>query len=280
MRMYRFLLRPKWILFHVVVMVAAVGMLGLARWQWNRHLERDAFVAKVEQREKAEPVPLAPLLGTTAPNDIEYSRVTATGQYLPAEQLIEILQVHDGVNGANVLTPFQIDGGPVVIVNRGFVADGQPVPDAPGGTLLVGGTARTTEIRRTGQLTDNSDGSRATEVRRIDLGLIADRLHITVAPIYLDFIASKPPSDQPPAPVPAPDLSGGPPHVSYTIQWCIFSICVVVGWIFAVRRSLRTRRRAAERAAAAAPTSDEDVVARPFTDGELISVERPTRPSA
>src|SRR4051812_1678921 len=38
--MYRFLLRPKWIVFHIAVFAAAIGMLGLARWQWNKHLDR------------------------------------------------------------------------------------------------------------------------------------------------------------------------------------------------------------------------------------------------
>jgi cytochrome oxidase assembly protein ShyY1 len=242
--MYRFLLRPKWIVFHIVVFAAAIGMLGLARWQWNKHLDRDAFVAKVHEREDAEPADLVALLAGKSPADIEYSRVTATGSYLTTAQLTEINRTQDGVNGVNVLTPFQVDGGPIVIVNRGFVADGTDVPPPPVGTLLVGGTARTSEVRKTGELTDNSDGA-TTQVRRIDLPLISRTLGLTVAPVYIDFIASKPAADSPPIPVPAPDLSGGPPHVSYTFQWVIFAICAIVGWIFAIRRSVRTRQRAA-----------------------------------
>jgi cytochrome oxidase assembly protein ShyY1 len=245
--MYRFLLRPKWIVFHLVVLAAAIGMLGLARWQWNKHLDRDAFVSKVHQREKAEPADLVTLLSSKSPADIEYYRVTATGSYLPASQLTEINRTQDGVNGVNVLTPFQIDGGPIVIVNRGFVADGTEPPPPPPDTLLLGGTARMSEVRKTGELTDNSDGA-TTEVRRIDLPLIAKHLDIAVAPVYIDFIASKPESSAPPIPVAAPDLSGGPPHVSYTVQWCIFSLCAIAGWVFAIRRSSRTHRRATAKA--------------------------------
>lgn len=278
--MYRFLLRPKWVLFHIVVVASAIGMLGLARWQWERHNERNAFVAKVQAREQAEPAELVPLLADTAAGEIEYSRVTATGKYIADEQFTEILQVRDGVNGVNVLTPFQIDGGPIVIVNRGFIAEGQAVPDPPAGTLRVGGMARTTEVRQTGQLTDDNDGAQSSELRRIDLDLISTRLDIPLAPIYLDFIASDPPSTQPPAPALAPDLSGGPPHVSYTIQWIIFSMAVLAGWVFAVRRSIRTRRRAANTAVAvAASTVGADAVLMPGDDA-LISAERPTQPSA
>jgi cytochrome oxidase assembly protein ShyY1 len=273
--MYRFLLRPKWILFHVVVFSAAIGMLGLAKWQWNRHLERDAFVSSVRAKEALEPTELTPLLADSTPGDIEYRRVTASGTYVDGPQLVEILRTQDGVNGVNVLTPFQIDGGPIVIVNRGFVANGQPVPDPPAGTLRIGGTARRSEVRRTGELTDNNDGA-TTEVRRIDLPVIATKLGITVAPVYIDFIASEPASPTPPSPVPVPNLSGGPPHVSYTVQWIIFSIAVVVGWVFAIRRSRRNQDRAAAKAAAAGAVTGSGTDA----DADAVSDERPVQPSA
>ena len=276
--MYRFLLRPKWIVFHVAVFGAAIGMLGLARWQWNKHLDRDAFVAKVHEREDAEPTELARLLASKSPADIEYFRVTATGTYLTTGQLTEINRTQDGVNGVNVLTPFQIDGGPIVIVNRGFVADGtEPLPP-PIGTLLIGGTARRSEARKTGELTDNSDGA-STQVRRVDLPLISKTLGLTVAPVYIDFIASKPAADSPPIPVPAPDLSGGPPHVSYTVQWCIFAVCAVVGWVFAIRRSLRNRQREAAKATAEHDVPDL-VVEESVGVAESVRGDGPAQPSA
>ena len=259
--MYRFLLRPKWILFHVVVFSAAVGMLGLARWQWNRHLERDAFVANVRDKEQLPATDLAPLLISATPAEIEYRTVAAAGAYIAGQQLVEILQTQNGVNGVNVLTPFQIDGGPIVIVNRGFLAGGQPIPDPPAGTLRIGGTARRSELRRTGELTDNSDGA-TIEIRRIELSVVENKLGITVAPIYIDFTKSIPPSPVPPSPVLAPNLSGGPPHVSYTVQWIIFSFAAVVGWVFAIRRTRRSQDRAAAKSA-----SD-------------LSDERPVLPSA
>jgi cytochrome oxidase assembly protein ShyY1 len=42
--------------------------------------------------------------------------------------------------------------------------------------------------------------------------------------------------------VPLPELGEGS-HLSYAIQWIIFAVCVAVGWILAVRRSIRTRAR-------------------------------------
>jgi surfeit locus 1 family protein len=110
-------------------------------------------------------------------------------------------------------------------------------------------------------------------VRRIDLPLISEIVGLDIAPVYIDFIASQPAAASPPIPVPAPNLSGGPPHVSYAVQWVVFSICAVVGWVFAIRRSLRTRKRVA-----AAAVSDS---AGDHTDAsiEVVSVD-PGQPSA
>ncbi|HEY4333015.1 MAG TPA: SURF1 family protein [Ilumatobacteraceae bacterium] len=280
--MYRFLLRPKWILFHVAVLVAAVGMLGLARWQYNRLEQRNAFIDLVHGREAAEPQELTSLLGTTPLSQIEYARVTATGSYLTTGQMVDINQVEDGVNGSYILTPFQITGGPLIIVNRGFVEDRATIAPAPAGTLVIGGTARASEPHTTGELTDNNSSDK-TLIRRVDLTEISKRIGSPVAPIFIDFIASKPTSTEPPIPVGLPDLSGGPPHLSYTIQWCIFSTCAVAGWVFAVRKSLKKRRK--ELAAAHTSDTTASVAAEARSDergddGSDTLSESPALPSA
>jgi cytochrome oxidase assembly protein ShyY1 len=33
------------------------------------------------------------------------------------------------------------------------------------------------------------------------------------------------------------------PHLSYAVQWFIFALCAVVGWVLAVRRSIATHRK-------------------------------------
>lgn len=287
--MYSFLLRPKWIVFHVVVLAAIIGMLFAAKWQWDRYNARDDFVTTVETRQDRDTTPAVPLTSLLGSGDditdiadiadiadIEYRIATATGSYVQSGQLLQINRTQNGVNGVNVLTPFQIDDGPIVIVNRGFVPDGAEPPPAPAAPLVIGGTVRTSQQRRTGELTDNAVGE-AIEVRRIDLPLIAERLGIDVAPVYLDFIASDPASPEPPIPVPAPDLTGGPPHLSYAVQWLVFSISVGVGWVFAVRRSLRTRRRAsAQPADKPADDPADDPAGEPVSGREAT----PAQPSA
>ena len=60
-------------------------------------------------------------------------------------------------------------------------------------------------------------------------------------PVYLDLLESSPAEADGMTPIAFPDLDGGPPHLSYTIQWFIFSIAVIVGWVLAVRKSVNER---------------------------------------
>lgn len=278
--MYSFLLRPKWIVFHLLVVAAIFGMLTASKWQWDRYNTRNDFVERVEARQdrkRTPPVPLEMLLAEPVA-DIEYRVATATGSYLPDGQLVQILKTQDGVNGVNVLTPFQIDGGSIVLVNRGFVPDNAQVSAPPTGTSTIGGTIRATQDRRLGELTDNASGD-DIEVRRVDLPLISERLDLDLAPVYLDFIASDPAAAQPPIPVPPPDLTGGPPHLSYTIQWLVFSIAVAVGWVLAVRRSSRTnRKRLAAEGASTGPADGDDPAT--VSVGGSANGEPPAQPSA
>jgi cytochrome oxidase assembly protein ShyY1 len=240
--MYRFLFRPKWIAFHLLCVGGILLMLWLAMWQLHRLDERKQFNADVLERSELAPVTIDELLAEPGftPEDAAWRRVTATGTWLP-QQIVVFNRSQDGVAGDNVLAALVGDDGVTVLVNRGFVPLGTAPPPPPGGAIEVLGTVRPSQSRRTGELTDS--GLAVTEVRRVDIDQLAPQLPGEVAPVYLDLVSSDPavqPGD--PAPLPAPELSEGP-HLSYAGQWLIFAVAVAVGWIFAVRRSMRTHRR-------------------------------------
>lgn len=241
--MYWFLLRPKWIAFHLLVIGAIVLMVSLGMWQLRRLDERREFNAQVRDRSTEQAVPIGELLNEPGftPDTATWRQVTATGTWLP-QQVTVFNRTQRGVAGDNVLTALAQTDGRTVLVNRGFVPLGAEPPTPPGGEVEVLGTVRASQNRRAGELTDAQLA--VTEVRRIDIGQLAAQFPGDVAPVYLDLVASTPalgPGD--PAPIPPPELSEGP-HLSYAGQWFIFSICVLIGWVFAVRRSIRTRQQA------------------------------------
>lgn len=244
--MYRFLFRPIWLLFHLVVIGAIVLMINFGFWQLERLAERKEFNEKVIERSEEPPVPLSSVLdrlasGELDPSTAEWLPVTTSGTYVE-DQVIEFNNSQNGRAGDDVLSVLVTDDGPTALVNRGFVALGTDLPPAPATRVAIVGYIRPSEVRDTGGLTDATDIAETREVRRIDLPAISQLYGGDLAPVFVQLIASDPeitPAD--PEPVVLPDLDDGP-HLSYAIQWFIFAIAVAVGWVLAVRRSVRQRR--------------------------------------
>jgi cytochrome oxidase assembly protein ShyY1 len=261
---FSFLLRPKWIAFHVLVFGSIAFMIWLGFWQLDRLDERRAFNDLVAEQIDQPPAPLSALLDQAGddPSSIEWRQAIVTGQYL-SDQIVWFNRSQGGLAGDNVLGALVTDDGTTVVVNRGFVPLGAEVPATPTADVEILARVRLPQERQLGELTDTNDASTPlTEVRRIDLGQLSAQLPGEVAPVYLDLIDSIPAiAASDPTPVPPPVLDEGP-HLSYAVQWFIFAACVLIGWVLAVRRSIRTRRRSAltaEQVAPAQPDSDRPV---------------------
>jgi cytochrome oxidase assembly protein ShyY1 len=242
--MYRFLLRPKWIAFHLLVIGAVVLMVNLGFWQLRRLDERKDFNRDVSSRIEQVAVPLDDLVppGTDPDADVladaEWRPVTFDGVYLTGEDVLAYNRSQGGVAGVDVLTPMELDDGRIVIVNRGFVPQADDAQPAPGGEVTVTGRLRRSEVHRRGLATDAAEGELA-EIRRIDVQRLAPQLPGDVVPMYVELTASEPAEATPyPVPVEQPELSERN-HLSYAVQWFLFSGCVIAGWLLAIRKSAR-----------------------------------------
>ena len=238
--MYRFLLKPKWIGFHLLVLALIVLMVNLGLWQKHRLEDRREFNAEVRARSSEPIVPVEEVVtDATDPADVQWRTVTATGTYLPDEQVVIVNRAQGGVTGVNVVAPLELDDGRLVLINRGFVPDTQPVPAPATGVVEVTGRLRETQKRSLGGLTE-ADGE-LTELFRVDIPRLAEQLPAPVLPVYVDLLAAEPEQGALPIPLPDPELSEGS-HLSYMVQWWIFSACAAAGWVLAVRRSIRQHR--------------------------------------
>lgn len=246
--MFGFLFRPKWLLFHVVVIAGIAIMVAAGFWQLDRLDQRRTFNSHVLERSQTEPVALDSILarlddGSLTIDEAEWLPVVIAGTYLP-DQVVEFNNSQQGRAGDNVLTALVEDGEGrrTVIVNRGFVPLGIDAPPAPEIRVENLGFVRPSEVRDRGGLTDADDGEPLTETRRIDIPRLAKQFPGDVAPVYVQLTASDPPiTAGDPEPVVLPELSEGS-HLSYAMQWFIFAICVAIGWVLAVRRSFRTNQ--------------------------------------
>jgi cytochrome oxidase assembly protein ShyY1 len=241
MTRYGFLFRPRWIAFHLLVVAAVVAMINLGFWQLRRLDERREFNEQVSTRIGQPPEPLDDVLGAdTDPDAVEWRAVEASGTYLPDEQFVVVNRSQGGVAGELVVTPFELSDGRILLVERGFVPLATESAPAPSGNVDVVARLRPSEVRRRGQLSDPAEGE-LSEVHRVDIDRLARQLAGPVVPMYVELVSSTPGEAGPfPAPVELPELTEGP-HLSYAVQWFIFSVCVAVGWAFAVRHSITSR---------------------------------------
>lgn len=119
-----FLLRPGWLaLALVVVAFTYLCFTVLAPWQLGKNAKTSRENQQIRYSLDTPPVPLKTLLpqqDSSAP-DAQWRRVTATGQYLPDVQVLARLRVVEGDQAFEVLAPFVVDGGPTVLVDRGYV---------------------------------------------------------------------------------------------------------------------------------------------------------------
>lgn len=266
--MYRFLLRPKWIAFHLLVVAAIVTMINFGFWQLDRLDQRQAFNARIEARYDEPPLPLDELvppdaeLGDDALDEVEWRPVTASGTYLPDEAFTVVNRSQNGRAGRNLAVPLQLDDGRILIVNRGFVPLVEDDPGLPATEVELVGRLRSTQERGLGQLSDPDEGE-LLEVQRVDIERLSPQLPGEVVPMYVDLTRSDPAEPTPfPEPVAAPELGEGN-HLSYAVQWFVFAIAVAVGWVLAVRRSARSNRRAGDPGEESRVEAEEAAAHRP-----------------
>ena len=95
--MYRFALRPGWVLTHLLVVAVLVSFVWLGFWQLRRHDERAAHNDRVAAQLEAPPIPLGEVLAEGG--DAAYRRVTATGEYRPDDEVLLSPRSHADVPG-------------------------------------------------------------------------------------------------------------------------------------------------------------------------------------
>ena len=222
MRRFAFLLRPSWLALAVVVAAFAyLCFTVLAPWQLGKNTQTSRENSQIKHSLTADPVPVTTVLphqDSSAP-DAQWHRVTATGHYLGDKQVLVRLRTHAGNPAFEVLDPFVVDGGPTVLVNRGYVPARDstrvpPIAEPPAGTVTV--TARLRDSEPPGPNPLTADGY--PQVSSVSTGQVAALTGVPLAGSYLQLVDGQPGGL---GVIGLPHLDGGP-FLSYGIQWLVF----------------------------------------------------------
>lgn len=235
----RRLLRPAWLLSHVLVAGLLVVTANLGFWQLSRLDARRAYNAVVAARADEPVLTLATALGILedggTPEDLRHVRVVVSGTWADGQVYLANRSM-DGVPGVHVVSLLLVDRihpevGVVVdrgFVHRGLFLEGDSAAWAPAtaDVDLVGSL----DVSRTGEL-----GSGA-EVDRIDLDALAERWGTNLAPMWIRSAADGPSGI--PVAAPVEDLGAGS-HFSYAVQWFVFTLIGLGGYPLVLVRLAR-----------------------------------------
>jgi cytochrome oxidase assembly protein ShyY1 len=257
MRRWAFVFRPGWIALTLVVAAFVyLCFTVLAPWQLGKNSKTSRENNQIAASLTSDPVPLASLLAQS--DSAQWRRVTATGHYSDVTVLAR-LRVVDGQPAFEVLTPFVVDGGPIVLVDRGYVrplngSQVPPIPPAPSTPVMITARLRDSEQRADkAPITENG----LAQVYSINTQQVGELTGTSLAAPYLHLV-----EDQPGGlgVLPLPHLDAGP-FLSYGIQWIAFGILAPIGLGYFIYAEIRQRRRENTAQEPAPPVTAEEKLA-------------------
>jgi cytochrome oxidase assembly protein ShyY1 len=238
---YRFLLTPRWIGLGLLMTALAATMVGLGFWQLDRYHYRSDINARIDAGGGAQPVPLAQIVpaplpgrpgtvGAAPPVDASWRRVTVSGRYDPAHEILARARTVDGRVGFEVITPLRLTDGTAVLVDRGWIppaeggADKPPsVPAATTGDVTIVGRVHQPESRAT--LPEPFAG--ALTVRRIAPDKLATAMPY---PLYGAYVTQEDPG--PGLVAIQPDHQNAAMNAGYVVQWWLFAALTLSGFVY------------------------------------------------
>lgn len=239
-------------LFAVLMLILAAVCAFLGAWQMQRLAEKDALVAAVDARLTAPPIPVPTEQGWPGLDyeQLVFQPVSLTGAYRYTQTVTVFTSLSDangqyGGPGYWVVTPFVLEQGGTVFVNRGFVPtqlqEAAALGDLHGedpGTVTITGLFRTAEAA--GMMTPEPNMSDRIEWVRdpARLARMVDPNLAPIAPFYVDLPAGAP-GDLPQAGETVISFPNN--HFGYALTWYGFSIVAVVMvgfWLWRQRRPL------------------------------------------
>lgn len=103
----------------LLTVVLLALFVGLGRWQWHRGEAKQAVWDEFERN-----APAVSLGSRNFDNVERFGRIELSGVFEPEHQFLLDNRSHAGQPGYEVLTPFRVDDGRRVLVNRGWVPFG------------------------------------------------------------------------------------------------------------------------------------------------------------
>lgn len=219
----------------MVALALFILFVNLGLWQLRRLEGRQLDNLVSAERATAPAVGLELALAAAGTNveTLENRHVIAAGTFDASREVLIRSQVESGQAGFHVVTPFRLDSGAVVLVNRGWIPlDMSAVPvlaSPPTGLVDIKAVVRLNEFR------PGVSPGFPPIYNRVDIDAIGGG---EALPVYLVLGGDR--NHRLPIPLLPPDFSSEGNHLLYAIQWFGFALIGLVGYLFLLRRARQT----------------------------------------
>jgi surfeit locus 1 family protein len=223
--------------FTVAMLLLAVVCAYLGHWQMQRLAEKEALIAAVDTRLTAEPIP-APTTDSWDTVDLDalnFQPVSLTGSFRYSQTVTVFTSLANARGAASgpgywVVTPFVLQSGGTVFVNRGFVPEAfqeAAVTDGEPDDTVVTITGLLRPGEKAGFMTPAANTSDRIEWVRDPqrLAQMVDPSLAPFAPFYVDLPAGAP-GELPQGGETVVEFPNN--HLGYAYTWYGFAIVAIV----------------------------------------------------
>jgi surfeit locus 1 family protein len=129
----------------VFTIPALILLLSLGTWQVQRLHWKEGLIAERTARSTGAPIALPP--DNTDPKSYDFTKTQVTGRFLNDKEMFLAARSLNGNVGYQVVTPFVLDSGRAILVNRGWIPNDNKAPASRAagelqGTVTVEGLLR------------------------------------------------------------------------------------------------------------------------------------------
>ena len=118
-----------------VALPALLVLLWLGTWQLQRLGWKNQLIEDFESRATSAPIDLP--VGAVGP-EMEFRRLELTGSFDHAREVFMTGRTYEGNAGFHIITPFTLNDGRIILVNRGWVSESYREQEKREFTLVEG----------------------------------------------------------------------------------------------------------------------------------------------
>jgi len=229
----QFNITPNWKV-SLLCLVTLPILLSLGFWQLDRAEQKRERQQRLERIASAPPVPLTRVRAANLPDG---RRLLLRGHYLRSYNWLLDNRQRQGRVGYEVITPFELEDGALVLVNRGWVPadanrDERPDPSAPAGEHTLFGHLLSPSEH---PLLEEVEVAKGWPIRRVALAPepMAGQLGKPLLARYVRLDDTSPGA----LVTDWPDTeSSAAKHLGYAVQWFAMALALVIWCLFANTR--------------------------------------------